>query len=116
MGGQKAPATRADASGDSSNGISAIGWRGCTCTAIFQMGRLTIRKETHQAAGSRTCEKRRTAKTPQIQTCVQPLLVVSKGVCWHKKHNKYRARIGFREKVVELGFYNTAREAARAYD
>jgi hypothetical protein len=42
--------------------------------------------------------------------------VVSKGVCWHKKHNKYRARIGFREKVVELGFYNTAREAVRAYD
>jgi len=35
---------------------------------------------------------------------------------WHKKHNKYRARIGFRGKVVELGFYNTAREAARAYD
>jgi hypothetical protein len=39
-----------------------------------------------------------------------------KGVCWHKKHNKYRAQIGFRGKVVELAFYNTAREAARAYD
>ena len=39
-----------------------------------------------------------------------------KGARWIKKCNKYRARIGFRGKVVELGFYNTAREAARAYD
>jgi hypothetical protein len=32
--------------------ISAIGWRGRTCTAIFQMGCWTTRQETHQAAGS----------------------------------------------------------------
>ena len=38
------------------------------------------------------------------------------GACWHKKRNKYRTRIGIRGKVVELDFYNTAREAARAYD
>ena len=37
-----------------------------------------------------------------------------KGVCWHKKHNKYRARIGFRGKVVELGFIR--QEKPRAYD
>ena len=39
-----------------------------------------------------------------------------KGVSWNKRRNKYRAQIGFRGKVVELGHYNTAREAARAYD
>ena len=39
-----------------------------------------------------------------------------KGVCWHKKHNKYRARNGFRGNVVELGLYNAAREATTAYD
>ena len=39
-----------------------------------------------------------------------------KGVCWNKRRDKYRVRIGFRGKVVDLGFYKTAPEAARAYD
>ena len=38
------------------------------------------------------------------------------GARWIKKCNKYRAQIVFRGKAVSLGYYKTAREAARAYD
>ena len=34
----------------------------------------------------------------------------------HVQPRQPMAEIGFRGNVVELGFYNTAREAARAYD
>src|SRR6478672_6837612 len=61
------------------------------------MGRWTI-KETHQAAGSRTCEKPRTAKTPQIQTCVQPLLVVSKASAGIRSTTNIAPESGFEEK------------------
>ena len=81
---RKAPATRADAGGDSSNGywyirIDGKGYLGHRLAWLYMHGHfpdgaLDHKRETHQAAGSRTCEKRRTAKTPQIQTCVQPLL------------------------------------------
>ena len=71
------------------------------------MGCWTIRQETHQAAGSRTCEKQREAKTAQIREC--------KGARWIKKCNKYRARIGFRGEVVSwfLQYGTRSREGIR---
>lgn len=39
-----------------------------------------------------------------------------KGVDFQKKENKYRARIGVNNKRINLGQFNTAEEAARAYD
>jgi hypothetical protein len=100
---RKVPATRADAGGDSiestARAILTIGWRGCTSTAIFQMGCWTIRQETHQAVGSRACEKRRTAKMLQLQNLDPRSTSGFKGVSWHKKRNEYCARIGFSRKA-----------------
>lgn len=39
-----------------------------------------------------------------------------KGVSINRKRNKYKTTIGFRRKHTHLGYYNTAREAALAYD
>lgn len=39
-----------------------------------------------------------------------------KGVDWHKQKGKYRARIQVNGKPLDLGRFNTALEAAKAYD
>lgn len=39
-----------------------------------------------------------------------------KGACWHKGHNKWVAQIRVNRKVKYLGHFNTAIEAAIAYD
>ena len=38
-----------------------------------------------------------------------------KGVCYMKKHNKWRARIGFNGMKIDIGLFNSAEEAALAY-
>lgn len=37
------------------------------------------------------------------------------GVSWHKKKCKYRARINFNDKQINLGYFLTAEEASEAY-
>lgn len=39
-----------------------------------------------------------------------------RGVCWHKKAEKWMAQIKVNDKSVYLGLYNTALEGAKAYD
>jgi hypothetical protein len=39
----------------------------------------------------------------------------AKGYRWHKEAKKYQAQIGFNDKVINLGFYDTEEEAAKAY-
>ena len=39
----------------------------------------------------------------------------AKGYRWHKEAKKYQAQIGLNDKVINLGFFDTAEEAAKAY-
>lgn len=39
-----------------------------------------------------------------------------KGVSWHKRIRKWLARIVFNYKIIHLGYFNSAIEAAKAYD
>ena len=39
-----------------------------------------------------------------------------KGVHWHKLHNKWAARITFEKKTIDLGYFLSEINAARAYD
>lgn len=39
-----------------------------------------------------------------------------KGVCWHKRRNKYIATIAISRKNIHLGYFKTAKEAALAYN
>jgi len=39
-----------------------------------------------------------------------------KGVCWHKKSNKWTCKIGINNKRKSLGFYHHEKDAARIYD
>jgi hypothetical protein len=39
-----------------------------------------------------------------------------KGVHWNKSHKKWAARITFEKKTIELGYYLSEIEAAKAYD
>lgn len=39
-----------------------------------------------------------------------------KGVCWHKKANKWVAYIGFNNKLIHIGLFMREMDAARAYD
>jgi hypothetical protein len=39
-----------------------------------------------------------------------------KGVYWNKSRNKFSAQIGFRRKLAHIGYFETARMAALAYD
>lgn len=41
---------------------------------------------------------------------------MSKGVSWNKRREKWQADIGMSGKRKRLGRFNTAEEAARAYD
>ena len=41
--------------------------------------------------------------------------VLPRGVCFYKKTGKYKAAIGFQNKVIHLGYYNTPDEASKAY-
>jgi hypothetical protein len=38
------------------------------------------------------------------------------GVCWHKRNNKWMASIGYKGKIIHLGYFTSAEEAARARD
>lgn len=38
------------------------------------------------------------------------------GVCWHKTNQKWMAQIGHKGVRINLGYFSTAEEAARAYD
>ena len=119
-------ATRADAGGDSSNGywyirIDGKGYLGHRLAWLYMHGHFPDGMLDHKNHNRSSCRIADLRKATQSQNAANTNLRATstsgfKGVCWHKKHNKYRAQIGFRGKVVELGFYNTAREAARAYD
>lgn len=39
-----------------------------------------------------------------------------KGVSFHKKHKRFIAHIGFNNKLIHIGYYNTEKEAAIAYN
>lgn len=39
-----------------------------------------------------------------------------KGICYHKRHQKYLARIGHEGTRYHLGYFDTAEDAAKAYD
>ncbi len=39
-----------------------------------------------------------------------------KGVCWHKDCHKWQAQIGVNRHVINLGYFDSEAEAARAYD
>ena len=39
-----------------------------------------------------------------------------KGVYWHKRANKFRAQIQFQKKLIHIGLFDTAEEAAAAYN
>lgn len=39
-----------------------------------------------------------------------------KGICWDKQYQKWRAVLGYKNKKVNIGRYDTKEEAARAYD
>jgi len=123
---RKAPATRADAGGDSSNGywyirIDGKGYLGHRLAWLYMHGHFPDGAFDHKKRNPSSCRIADLRVATHSENAANTYLRATstsgfKGVCWHKKHNKYRARIGFRGKVVELGFYNTAREAARAYD
>jgi hypothetical protein len=57
----------------------------------------------------------------QTQNCYNRKLPMNsttgfKGVCFHKRDRKYSVHIGFQKRKIWLGYYQTAEEAARAYD
>jgi outer membrane usher protein FimD/PapC len=39
-----------------------------------------------------------------------------KGVCWNKEKSKYQVQIGVNGKQIRLGYFTSAKKAARAYD
>ena len=39
-----------------------------------------------------------------------------KGVHWHKRANKFRAKIQFQKKLIHIGLFTSAEEAAAAYN
>jgi hypothetical protein len=39
-----------------------------------------------------------------------------KGVSWHKRANKFRAKIQFQKKPIHIGLFTSAEEAAAAYN
>ena len=41
---------------------------------------------------------------------------VYKGVCWEKRRKKWSAQIGLNYKKIHIGYFDTAKEAAKAYD
>ena len=39
-----------------------------------------------------------------------------KGVCWHKRHNKWISRISINNKLIHLGLFNDKLDAANTYN
>lgn len=58
--------------------------------------------------------------TPSQNTCNSSRVTTNrsgfKGVSWHNKHKKWRARLRHNGKEISLGYFDDKLEAAKAYD
>jgi HNH endonuclease len=104
---RKEPATRADAGGDSSNGywyirIDGKGYLGHRLAWLYMHGHFpdgALDHKNQHRSSCRIADLREATRQNSANSRMQRTNRSGfKGDCWHKKHNKYRARIGFEEK------------------
>lgn len=55
-------------------------------------------------------------KTALPLILVMPVMLLFRGVFWDKKTGRWRSQLGFQNRKIFMGYFDTAEEAAAAYD